>query len=160
MQPNVHNFHRSLAGTVRPVFTTGAISATGETICYNGNPGIIGSSADAGGGDGNITYQWQSSLTPDFASPTVISNNAATYDPPAGLTATTWYRRQAKDGTYNPTFTVSSGVWQVTVRPVFTAGEISTAGETICYNGNPGVIGSSANAGGAMGTSPTSGKVV
>jgi len=43
-------------------------------------------------------------LTPDFASPTVISNNSATYDPPAGLTATTWYRRQAKDGNMQHNF--------------------------------------------------------
>ena len=36
-------------------FTTGAINTTGETICYNGNPAIIGSTTAASGGDETIT---------------------------------------------------------------------------------------------------------
>ena len=47
--------------TVRPVFTAGSILTTGETICYNGDPAIIGNSVVSSGGDGAIVYQWQSS---------------------------------------------------------------------------------------------------
>jgi hypothetical protein len=128
--------------TVRPVFTTGAIVSTGETICYNGDPSVIGSTTAASGGDNTITYKWQANGVD------IASSNLATYDPPAGLIATTTYTRFAKDNTCNTTFTVSTGSWIVTVRPNFTTGTIASTGETICYSGNPSVIGSTTAASG------------
>ncbi len=122
--------------TVRSNFTPGAISTTGETICFNGDPGLIGSSTVASGGDGNMTYQWQSSTNAGFSSPVTISSNTVTYDPPTGLTATTWYRRQAKDGTCNTGWNTSAGVWQVTVIAELVAGSV-TSSQTICYNTAP-----------------------
>ena len=138
--------------TVRDNFTSGTIPSTGETICYNGNPGQIGSTSPASGGDESITYRWQSSTDSGFTSPTDISSNTETYDPPTGLNVSTWYRRQAKEGTCNTTFTSSSGVWKVTVHNNFTAGEISATSETICYNGDPSEIGSTTPASGGDGT--------
>ena len=138
--------------TVLPVFTAGTIDNTGQNICYNDDPAIIGNTTVASGGDGAITYQWQSSLDAAFTSPTDISSNTATYDPPANLTATTWYRRQAKDGTCNTTFTSSGTVWKVTVLPVFTVGSINKSGETICYEYDPAQIGDSISASGGDGT--------
>ncbi|MBV5322498.1 MAG: hypothetical protein JZU60_01530, partial [Ilumatobacteraceae bacterium] len=139
--------------TVRNVFTTGAIETTGETICYNGNPMLIGSSTDSSGGDGTITYKWESSLDAFATAGTLISGaTSATYDPPTGLTATTSYRRYAHDGTCNTSFTASSGTWLVTAYSNFTVGAIETTGETICYNGNPAIIGSSTAASGGDGT--------
>ena len=137
--------------TVRPNFTAGSIATTGETICYNSDPVAIGNSVAASGGDGNIAYQWQSSTTSDFASPTAISANTVSYDPPSGVQVTTWYRRQAHDGSCNTGWNTASGVWLVTVRPNFTAGSILTTGEAICLNGNPVVIGNSAAASGGDG---------
>jgi|GEM_PF-1219784 len=134
--------------TVRPNFITGAIQTDGQTICYNGDPSVIGNSTNASGGDESITYQWQSSTDAGFSAPTTIVSNTSTYDPPSGLTITTWYRRQAKDNTCSTTFATSSGVWQVTVRPNFTVGTIQTTGQTICYNGDPSVIGSLTDASG------------
>ncbi len=132
------------AVTVRANFTTGTISTSNETICYNGNPAEITSSVAASGGDGSITYRWQYSTDAGFSSPIDISSSdAAAYDPPTGLTANRWYRRQAKDGTCNTSWTSSTGIYAVTVRPEFTPGSISTTGETICYNGNPTEITSS-----------------
>ncbi|MDP2088754.1 MAG: hypothetical protein Q8J84_05075, partial [Flavobacteriaceae bacterium] len=81
--------------------TAGAINTAGETICYNGDPSVIGSSTDASGGDGAIEYQWQSSTDSAFTTPVTIASNTSTYDPPANLAVSTWYRRQAKDGTCN-----------------------------------------------------------
>jgi hypothetical protein len=125
--------------TVRPNFTAGAINTTGETICYNGNPALIGSTTAASGGDNAIAYQWQqqpfNTDTPS-AWTDITGATDATYDPPA-LTASTMYRRQAKEGTCNTTFAPSTGTWTVTVRPEFTAGAIATTGENICYNTNP-----------------------
>lgn len=110
---------------VRPVFTAGAISTTGETICNGGNPAEIGSSTAAGGGDNSITYEWRANGTP------VASTNSATYDPPTGLTATTTYTRWAKDGSCNTTFTQSTGSWVVTVNPLPTA-TVSNTNSPIC----------------------------
>ena len=116
---------------VYPAFTAGAVNTTGETICYSGNPAVIGSATDAGGGDGSITYKWQADGVD------IPGSNSASYDPPAGLTTTTTYTRFALDGTCNTTFAQSTGSWTVTVRPDFTTGTINTTGETICYNGDP-----------------------
>ena len=120
-----------------PAFTAGAISTAGQTICYDGNPSVIGNSTDAGGGDGTITYRWQSSLNAGFTgTPTDISSNSLTYDPPSGLHSTTWYRRQAHDGTCNTGWNTSTGVWRVTVIPKLTAG-VAGSSQTICYNTAP-----------------------
>jgi hypothetical protein len=116
--------------TVRPNFTAGAIKATGETICYNGNPDNITSPTAASGGDNIITYKWQANGVD------IASSNAATYDPPANLTTTTTYTRYAKDNTCNTTFTLSAGSRLVTVQSVPTAGTIS-ASQTICNGGDP-----------------------
>jgi hypothetical protein len=102
--------------TVRPQFVTGAIPTTGETICYNGDPVEIGSTTPASGGDGTISYQWRSSTISGASGFSDITDaTSATYDPPSGLTETTWYRRFAQDGTCNTTLTASSGVWNVIV---------------------------------------------
>ena len=102
--------------TVRPEFTSGSIAISGETVPYDGNPLIINNVLLSSGGNASITYQWQSSTDIGFSSPTTIaSSNAATYDPPANILVTTWYRRQAKDGSCNTSFTTSSGIWKVAV---------------------------------------------
>jgi hypothetical protein len=102
--------------TVRPVFAAGSIQTTGETICYEGNPAEIGNTTVASGGNGSIIYQWQSSLNAGFTgTPADIASSSSSYDPLTGLTADTWYRRQAKDGLCNTTFTSSTGVWKVSI---------------------------------------------
>jgi hypothetical protein len=93
--------------TVRPAFTSGTISSTGETICYGGNAGEIGSATAASGGDASITYSWRSSA--DGYTNAISGATAATYTPPAGLTATTSYRRYANDATCNTSPTLSTG---------------------------------------------------
>ncbi|MDD4150112.1 MAG: hypothetical protein PHE33_08790, partial [Bacteroidales bacterium] len=129
-----------------PIYTAGAIDNTGETICYAGDPGVIGSTTDASGGDGSIDYEWRENDNP------IASSNSATYDPPVGLTSTTTYTRFAKDGTCNNTFTQSTGSWVVTVHPNFTAGAINTIGETFCSGDDPEIIGSLTVASGGNGT--------
>ncbi len=109
--------------TVRPIFTAGAINATGETICYNGNPANITSTTAASGGDGTITYKWQANGVD------IASSNTATYDPPTGLTTTTTYTRWAKDNTCNTTFSQSTGNRVVTVNPLPIG---SASNQTIC----------------------------
>ena len=98
--------------TVLPVFTTGAIQITGETICSGGNPVEIGNSSVSEGGDNNISYEWRANGIP------IAASNSASYDPPSGLTTTTTYTRWAKDNTCNTTFTQSTGSWVVTITPL------------------------------------------
>jgi len=131
--------------TVRPIFTPGEINAAGETICYGGDPGEIGSITPASGGDNVISYVWHSSTKEDFSTITLISSNTSTYNPPANLTTTTYYRRLAYDGTCNPAFTISNGVWKVTVEPLPTA--TSGGSQTICSGSTATVSGATASNG-------------
>ena len=128
-------------------FVNGSISTEGETICYDGDPGIIGNTLVASGGDESITYQWQSSSDALFTSPVVLSeSNTSTFNPAAGLKATTWYRRLAKDGSCTD-FKVSDGVWKVTVRNQFVAPVVSS-NQTICWNTTAGQLSATEASGG------------
>lgn len=109
-------------------FTAGSIFTTGESICSGGDPGVIGSSVDASGGDGSITYKWQANGVD------IASSNSATYNPPAGLTTNTTYTRWAKDNTCNTTFTQSAGSWMVMVTPSTSISSQSTSGQSACLN--------------------------
>jgi hypothetical protein len=134
---------------VRPAFIAGSIESAGETICYGGSAAGIYSIAEAGGGDQNIHYQWQSSTTSATEGFADIGTATTTfYIPPDGLTETTWFRRMAKDGECVSEFTAADGVWQLLVLPQFSAGAIATDGEFICYEGQPGTIGSALDASG------------
>ena len=136
--------------TVRDPFSPGAIQSTGQTICYGGTPGVIGSSTPASGGDLSFTYSWRSSA--DSYATDIPGATSATYSPPGPLTAITSYRRYAKDGSCNSTAAASTGTWTVTVRPQFTPGTINSTGQTICYNSIPTTtIGSTTDAGGGDG---------
>jgi len=113
--------------TIRPPFTPGAISTTNQTICSGGDPGEIGSTTIASGGDNNIIYEWRANGSP------ITSSNNVTYDPPSGLTTTTTYTRWAKDGTCNTTFEQSTGSWTVTVKTLSVAPtSITTDADNYC----------------------------
>ena len=118
--------------TVDAAFTSGAIATTGQTICSGGTPTSIGSTTVASGGDGSITYKWQSSLNGSTYSD-ISSTNSSTYTPPNGLTTTTYYRRQAEDGTCSGGFVSSTGVWLVTATPTPTTSNAGST-QTICSN--------------------------
>ena len=125
--------------TVRDLFTSGTISATGETICSNTIPtATIGSTIAASGGDTAITYQWQYSIDNTFATGvTTVSNNTATYKPTQTLTQTTYYHRQAKDGSCNTTYTSSANIWTINIAAANTITLSSAAGtdsQTKCIN--------------------------
>ena len=109
--------------TVYNDFSAGEIDSTGETICSGADPSLIGSVSVASGGDETFTYKWESSLD-GFATAGLVINGATSlsYDPPAGLTETTSYRRYAHDASYNDTFQVSAGTWLVTIEPTPIAG--------------------------------------
>jgi hypothetical protein len=94
-------------------YTSGAIAATGETICSGVSPSQIGSTTAASGGDNSITYSWRSSA--DNYATAIAGATAAIYTPPSNLSTTTSYKRYAADGLCSTTATASTGTWTVTV---------------------------------------------
>jgi gliding motility-associated-like protein len=133
--------------TVNPELNAGTI-ATDQTICYNATPGALTSTTAATGGTGTYAYQWQSSA--DGTTWTDISGSTAVTYAPGALTATTYYRRQAKnsDNTCDPVY---SNTVTITVNPELNAGTIATD-QTICYNATPGALTSTTAATGGTGT--------
>ncbi len=117
--------------TVLSQFTSGAILTTGETICSGGNPGVIGSSIAANGGDASFTYKWQANGVD------IPSSNSATYDPASGLTVATTYTRWAKDVTCSSTFTQSTGSWVVSMPSTLISGTHNTTALSVCVGYNP-----------------------
>ncbi|MDU1891375.1 MAG: T9SS type A sorting domain-containing protein [Dysgonomonas sp.] len=109
--------------TVRPQLIVGSISGA-QTICYNTTPAAITGTASTGG-DGNIKYQWQSSTNGTSGWANITGATAISYSPGV-LTATTYYRRETKDGA--SCGTLYSNVIQITVHPQVQVGSI---------NGNP-----------------------
>ncbi|HMO34350.1 MAG TPA: autotransporter-associated beta strand repeat-containing protein [Lacibacter sp.] len=92
-------------------FSAGAINTTGETVCENGDPGVIGSATAASGGDNNIIYKWQANGVD------IPSSNSATYDPPSGISVTTTFTRFARGTNCSTDWVQSTGSWVVTVTP-------------------------------------------
>ena len=72
---------------------TGGLIDNAQTVCNGGNPAAL-TNVTSGTANGNLSYQWQSNTTGCGAAfANIPLANGATYDPPAGITTTTWYRR-------------------------------------------------------------------
>ncbi len=85
----------SLNGSIKVNTVTPGAIATNQTICNGGDPSLLTNSSSATGG-GAITYQWQRSTTDCITGFSDISGAiSSTYNPPAGLAVTTYYRRVA-----------------------------------------------------------------
>jgi gliding motility-associated-like protein len=84
--------------TMLPALVPG--TATGvQNVCSGGDPTVL-SGGTATGGDGNFTYQWASSTTAGGPYIDISTNGTnATYDPPAGLVATTYFIRRVRSAT-------------------------------------------------------------
>jgi gliding motility-associated-like protein len=94
-----------------------------QTICLNTRPSII-KYEKASGGNGQMSYQWQSSIDTRIWSD-IIGEIAQDYSPPI-LTQTTYFRRKTTS-----TFVVYSGVHIIRVLVPFTH-----ANDTITADGN------------------------
>jgi len=116
--------------TVQSLVTGGTIAAV-QTICSGGDPAAFTESV-ASTGSGALTYQWKHS-TDGYAATLAIT---ATYDIPAGLTASTTYRRVTTSTLGTSTCTANSNDILVTVQSVVTGGTIAAA-QTICSGGDP-----------------------
>lgn len=90
--------------TLVPSIVVGAASAD-QTICTSGDPTLLNCGA-VSGGNGVYTYQWMSAL--NFAGPfaDISGATSASYDPPAGITQTTYYQCIIYSGVCEATSTV------------------------------------------------------
>ena len=153
--------------TVTPTYTSGSVSCVGsakqftiqvnnvaagsigfsQTICNGGDPSLI-VNVSSGTGAGSVTYQWQSS-TNNTSWSNISGANSSSYDPPSGLTVSTYYRRitiSTLDG--NNCNSVPSNVVLVTVQTVPVNGSIAD-NQTICSGGDPVAFSSSAGGSGS-----------
>lgn len=76
--------------TLTPAIVIGAASSN-QDICNGGDPAPM-SSGTASGGTGLYAYQWQSSFNSTGPFSDISGAIAATYDPPAGISQTTYYQ--------------------------------------------------------------------
>ena len=125
-----------VAITVQAVVTGGVIAAN-QTICSGGNPAAF-TTPTAATGSGALTYEWKRSTDGYSATASTVAN----YDVPAGLTATTTYRRVVTSTVGSVGCTAVSNDVVVTVNDV-TGGSI-TAPQTICSGGDPLALNESA----------------
>lgn len=107
----------------------------GQTVCYGGNPSILGS---ADNGSAWMAYQWESSPNGTGSWTTISGATSNTYDPPAGITATTYYRRMGS--TCGGATSVYTNIIQVIVLPVINPGTISGGGGSICSPADPAAM--------------------
>ena len=139
--------------TVAPALNGGTISDPGgQSICVGGDPDNMTITGDTPAAS-DIFYQWEKSTTASTTGFTAIAGiTSPSYDPPLGLTETTWFRRA---------IIRRSGLTELcreysTVKPVIVnvvdAGSISSSIE-ICQS-QPTVIGSLGDAIGNGGVSP------
>ena len=109
--------------------------AQSQTICSGGNPAAFTATTPPSGA-GILTYQWQSSTTgPISGYANIPGETNATYDPPAGLTTTTYYQLVVTSVLNGVTCTATSSTLTVTVNSLTPS--VIASNETICPGGNP-----------------------
>ncbi|RZM21776.1 MAG: T9SS type B sorting domain-containing protein, partial [Pedobacter sp.] len=93
-----------------PLINSIAMNDGNPALCDSGNPGVI--TGTVSGGNGDYTYQWQSSSDGvNFTD--ILSASQASFDPEA-ITSTTFYRRKVFSACVND---VSSNIISIRVAP-------------------------------------------
>lgn len=107
--------------TLHPPLVAGTPSAD-QNVCSGGDPTVI-DGGTASGGTGAYTYQWESAVVAAGPYTAILGETSSTYDPPSGITQTTYYHRLTRSATClqtgNPVMV------SVTTSPVITSQPIS-----------------------------------
>jgi hypothetical protein len=117
---------------------TASVIAGNQSICSGLDPAAF-TVTTAATGTGTLSYQWQSSTTNCTTGFTdIASATSATYDPPIGLTQTTYYRVVVTSTLNGTGCTATSNCLTVTVNalPTFTV----TSTNVTCKSMNNGTI--------------------
>lgn len=123
----------SILQNTSPYSVTGGVITTNQTICLSGDPAAF-TQTTASTGPGALSYQWQSSTD------NIIFNNISgvttiTYNAPAGVTQTTYYKRLTYSAQDSLSCNASSNTLTVTVSPV--SGGTIAGNQTVCSGGDP-----------------------
>jgi hypothetical protein len=113
---------------------TGGTVLANQIICSAGNPVAFTQSVWSTG-SGALTYQWQTSAD-NINFTNIASATGTTYDVPAGLLNTTYYRRTTSSLLNSVSCNANSNTLTVTVNTPVTGGTIA-ADQTICSSGDP-----------------------
>ena len=124
-------FTEDVRVSVNGQVTAGSINGT-QTVCYGGNPSVLGNATSPTNGVGGYAYQWQYSNNGSSGWTDIGGATSITYDPPSGLTTERWYRRRV----ISCGQTKYTGGIQVTVWPGLDPGTI-TGGHGICSGEDP-----------------------
>lgn len=124
---------------------TGGAVGNDENLCNTTNPSAF-TEITASTGSGALTYQWQSTTSATGCSAASTWNTIAfatlsTYDPPAGVVVTTWFRRITTSTLNGVQCTAMSNCIMITANSV-TAGTIGPNSRTVCSGGDPAVFNS------------------
>jgi len=119
-----------LAGTI------GISFVDHQTVCAGGNPANIPSGTLAQGGTSPYGYEWQSAPDSLFTNPTnIIGASGISYDPPAGIAATTYFRRKTTDAVGAVAY---SNYIRVKVVPSSLALVVTAQTQVACFGGSTG----------------------
>ncbi len=124
------------------VAVTGGSIGSNQTICATpGDPSNLTNTGSPTGGDGSFAYQWEES-TVGVGGPynTIGGATSTTYNPPAGVIATTYYRRRVTSGVCAGFNIAYSNVVTVTVDQVVVPGVVNNP-QTICSGQDPAILG-------------------
>lgn len=130
---------------------TGGTVGSAQTLCGN-NPAAF-TEITPSAGSGILTYQWQSSTTGCSGWSIIPGATSATYDPPGGLLASTYYQRVTYSTLNSVQCSAVSNCVLVTINPV-TSGTIS-GNRTVCYGGDPAAFTETVAATGGVGATFT-----
>jgi hypothetical protein len=138
-------FSDTIQVTVNPVISTNTISPnTTQNVCSaNITPAFTGSVAT--GGNGSISYQWQSSTTSSSAGFSDIPGETSQSYAPGLLSQTTWFRRVVTAGVC-PASTTAAVQYTVT-QPILN-NDASGGPQTICSGTIPAPLSGSLPTGG------------
>ena len=111
--------------------TSGGIIDGNQTLCTPANPSTLNNITLPSGHVGTLEYKWQSSTNNvDFND--IAGANTNAYNPPSGLTETTYYKRLSRVSCQSDwSGAVSSNALTITVIPVSDAG-VASGTITIC----------------------------
>ncbi len=109
---------------------TGGTVAADQTICSGDDPAAFTETVPSTG-SGTLTYQWQSSTTDCTTGFSNIAGaTSTTYDPPAGLLVTTYYRR-VTTSSVGPS-SANSNCLTITVNPLPTTANAGPDQPLVC----------------------------
>ena len=141
---------------VLPEFKAGTINAgnLSQQVCYGTPDEDITSIVVTPAQGGQIPYEYRWYHSYNGSDPVLVDDSIAATFTPKGYSeypGTHTFTREAKDAACDD-WTPSTGSYVLTVDEPFSAGAISTTGQSVCYKGDVNAIGNDENASGAHGT--------